>query len=245
MPRKKKRSVSSLNPSSKVKVGVSLTSASAKRLNDAAQQLGISRSEFVERMAQGEFTISHDGTPQTTVLETDQDSDNPTVEIDSTENQETATSSTSPESVNTVDQTEEQLKLYTEKIQTLETQLKQSIPEEKYNDLQQELQQHQQTIENLQQQVQQVSSLETQLKQSIPEEKYNNLQQELQQYKSTTESLRQQLHQRVSQEAYNQLQRQTEQQNQTIEQLQNQVIKLNALASIGQAQTRKWQNRSF
>ncbi|MEG3882143.1 ribbon-helix-helix protein, CopG family, partial [Microcoleus sp. herbarium7] len=57
---KKSRNVVSSNPESKVKVGLSLTPSSADRLNSIARKLGISRSELLERLAQGALEISKD-----------------------------------------------------------------------------------------------------------------------------------------------------------------------------------------
>ncbi len=57
---KKNRNVVSSNSESKVKVGLSLTSSSADRLNAIARKLGISRSELLERLAKGTLDISSD-----------------------------------------------------------------------------------------------------------------------------------------------------------------------------------------
>src|SRR4028118_1062193 len=57
---KKNRNVVSSNSDSKVKVGLSLTSSSADRLNAIARKLGISRSELLERLAKGTLDISSD-----------------------------------------------------------------------------------------------------------------------------------------------------------------------------------------
>ena len=57
---KKSRNVVSSNSETKVKVGLSLTSSSADRLNSIARKLGISRSELLERLAQGALDISSD-----------------------------------------------------------------------------------------------------------------------------------------------------------------------------------------
>ncbi|MEG4925002.1 ribbon-helix-helix protein, CopG family, partial [Microcoleus sp. F10-D1] len=59
---KKNRNVVSSNSESKVKVGLSLTPSSADRLNTIARKLGISRSELLERLAQGALDISKDKT---------------------------------------------------------------------------------------------------------------------------------------------------------------------------------------
>ena len=57
---KKSRNPVSSNLESKVKVGLSLTPSSADRLNSIARKLGISRSELLERLAQGALDISSD-----------------------------------------------------------------------------------------------------------------------------------------------------------------------------------------
>ncbi|MEG3844779.1 ribbon-helix-helix protein, CopG family, partial [Microcoleus sp. herbarium14] len=57
---KKSRNPVSSNLESKVKVGLSLTPSSADRLNSIARKLGISRSELLERLAQGALEISKD-----------------------------------------------------------------------------------------------------------------------------------------------------------------------------------------
>ncbi|MEG4575117.1 ribbon-helix-helix protein, CopG family, partial [Microcoleus sp. N3A4] len=62
---KKNRNVVSSNSESKVKVGLSLTPSSADRLNTIARKLGISRSELLERLAQGALDISKDKTEVT------------------------------------------------------------------------------------------------------------------------------------------------------------------------------------
>ncbi|MBD0314334.1 MAG: ribbon-helix-helix protein, CopG family, partial [Microcoleus sp. T3-bin5] len=62
---KKNRNVVSSNSESKVKVGLSLTSYSAARLNAIARKLGISRSELLERLAKGALDISRDKTEVT------------------------------------------------------------------------------------------------------------------------------------------------------------------------------------
>ena len=62
---KKNRNVVSSNSESKVKVGLSLTSYSAARLNAIARKLGISRSELLERLAKGALDISSDKTEVT------------------------------------------------------------------------------------------------------------------------------------------------------------------------------------
>ncbi|MEG3956983.1 ribbon-helix-helix protein, CopG family, partial [Microcoleus sp. herbarium2] len=62
---KKNRNVVSSNSDTKVKVGLSLTSSSADRLNVIARKLGISRSELLERLAKGALDISKDKTEVT------------------------------------------------------------------------------------------------------------------------------------------------------------------------------------
>ncbi|NES71530.1 MAG: ribbon-helix-helix protein, CopG family, partial [Okeania sp. SIO2D1] len=53
----RKRSGATSYSESKVKVGVSLTPTSAERLKEVATELGLSRSELIERIARGDLAI--------------------------------------------------------------------------------------------------------------------------------------------------------------------------------------------
>ncbi len=221
MSKKKKRGVPTLYSESKVKVGVSLTPTGAKRLGDIAKELGLSRSEFVERIARGEFEVSGSGSETTVTLATgsETDSKNPTTNLpqkpveNHTEIQETQSSdnqaaadltqlqeryqtlqSQSQQQAETIDNLNQQL----EKVSQLESQLAESVPTSDYNSLQKQLEEQTETVATLNQQLEKVSQLESQLAESVPTSDYNSLQKQLEEQTETVATLNQQL-EKVSQ----------------------------------------------
>ena len=240
MSRKKKRGVPTLYSESKVKVGVSLTPTGAKRLGDIAKQLGLSRSEFVERIARGQFDVSESGSETTITLATkadakvinsvtnsEQESVDPQVESEASQpspNQDNndlvklqeryqTLQHQSEEQANTINHLEQQLT----KLSQLETQLAETVPTQDYQQLQQQLEQQLETVQNLEQQ------LETQLAETVPTKDYQQLQQQLETQLETVQQLELQLAETVPTQDYQQLQQQLEQQ---LKQQQSKVLEL-------------------
>jgi DNA repair exonuclease SbcCD ATPase subunit len=239
MSRKKKRGVPTLYSESKVKVGVSLTPTGAKRLGDIARELGLSRSEFVERIARGQFDVSGSGNETTITLETnteaktvnlavssDENSVAPQVESSvshPSENQDTTAfvqlqeryqtlQRQSDEQANTINNLEQQLA----KCSKLEAQLAKTVPTEDYQQLQKQLEQ----------QLAKCSKLEAQLAKTVPTEDYQQLQKQLEQQLETVQLLETQLAEMVSTEDYQQLQKQLEQQLETVQLLETQLAEM-------------------
>jgi len=244
MSRKKKRGVPTLYSESKVKVGVSLTPTGAKRLGDIAKQLGLSRSEFVERIARGQFDVSESGSETTITLATkadakvinsvtnsEQESVDPQVESEASQpspNQDNndlvklqeryqTLQHQSEEQANTINHLEQQLT----KLSQLETQLAETVPTQDYQQLQQQLETQLETVQNLEQQ------LETQLAETVPTQDYQQLQQQLEQQLETVQNLEQQLETQLAETVptkdYQQLQQQLETQLETVQQLELQL----------------------
>ena len=186
MSRKKKRGVPTLYSESKVKVGVSLTPTGAKRLGDIARELGLSRSEFVERIARGQFDVSGSGNETTITLETNTEAKTVNLAVSSDEN------SVAPQVESSVSHPSENQDT------TAFVQL-----QERYQTLQRQSDEQANTINNLEQQLAKCSKLEAQLAKTVPTEDYQQLQKQLeqllQQQEVTVSELRHQLeHQNVS-----------------------------------------------
>ncbi|MGB3192732.1 MAG: CopG family transcriptional regulator, partial [Limnoraphis sp.] len=215
MSRKKKRGVPTLYSESKVKVGVSLTPTGAKRLGDIARQLGLSRSEFVERIARGQFDVSESGNETTITLATkadakiinsvtssEQNSVDPQVEsvaIQPSQHQDTdhlvqlqeryqTLQHQSEEQANTIQNLEQQLA----KLSQLETQLAETVPTKDYQQLEKQLEQQLKTVQNLEKQLEQqlenVQLLELQLAETVPTKDYQQLQKQLEQQLKTVQN---------------------------------------------------------
>ncbi|MEL7038883.1 MAG: CopG family transcriptional regulator, partial [Cyanobacteria bacterium J06592_8] len=175
MSRKKKRGVPTLYSESKVKVGVSLTPTGAKRLGDIAKQLGLSRSEFVERIARGQFDVSGSGSETTITLATKAEA--------KTVN---SVASLEPKSVDLQVQSEASQPSPSQNSDLVELQ-------ERYQTLQEQSQEQASTIQNLEEQLTKLSQLEQQLAQTVPTEEHQQLQQQLEQQLQTVQQLEQQI----------------------------------------------------
>jgi DNA repair exonuclease SbcCD ATPase subunit len=173
---KKNRNVVSSNSDSKVKVGLSLTSSSAARLNRIAQKLGISRSELLERLAKGALDISSDKTEVTVTWKKGEETEVEAADLQG----ETAEESEIKDA-----RTAETL-LDSVKVQP-------NLRQESYEALQQQLAERESSIESLQQQVAEKQNLESQLQETVPKSSYESLQQQLAERESSIESLQQQV----------------------------------------------------
>ena len=69
----KKRGSATSYTETKVKVGVSLTPTSAEKLKEVAKELGLSRSELVERIARGDLAVLREAAKITTNLKNQSD----------------------------------------------------------------------------------------------------------------------------------------------------------------------------
>ncbi|MEG4532061.1 ribbon-helix-helix protein, CopG family, partial [Microcoleus sp. D2_18a_D3] len=158
---KKNRNVVSSNSDSKVKIGLSLTSSSADRLNTIARKLGISRSELLERLAQGNLDISSDKTEVSVTWKKGQE--------------------TQVEAAHLQGETAEESEI--NDARTAETQLDsvnvQPNPlQESYETLQKQLAERESSIASLQQQLAtEKQNLESQLAETVAKSSYESLQQ--------------------------------------------------------------------
>ncbi|MEG3859941.1 ribbon-helix-helix protein, CopG family, partial [Microcoleus sp. herbarium12] len=173
---KKNRNVVSSNPDSKVKVGLSLTPSSADRLNAIARKLGISRSELLERLAQGALDISKDKAQVTVTWKKGEEA---TAEIADLPG-ETAEKSEIEDAI------------------TAETLLGsvtvQSNPlQPSYETLQQQLSERESSIAQLQQQLADKQNLESQLPETVSKSSYETLQQQFAEKEHREQELQQQL----------------------------------------------------
>ncbi|MGC9524022.1 MAG: CopG family transcriptional regulator [Limnospira sp.] len=208
MSRKKKRGVSTLYSESKVKVGVSLTPTGARLLSTTAKELGLSRSEFVERIARGDFRISGDGQATTITLATNA----PAAPAESDESQSAPPVSEMSEV----------------RSATAEGELQQG-----YEALEQRAKQQADTIRDLEQQLAQLAELETRLKNSVDADTHRQLQDELKQQKKRVSDLQNQLEiqlkNSVDADGYRQLQEQLKQQQSTVADLQKELKRIKEL----------------
>src|SRR4028118_2075964 len=174
---KKNRNVVSSNSDSKVKVGLSLTSSSAARLNRIAQKLGISRSELLERLAKGALDISKDKTEVTVTWKKGEETqvEAPDLQGETAEESEindAVTAETLSDSVS----------------------VKPNPLQESYESLQQQLSERESSIESLQQQLAtEKQNLQSQLQETVAKSSYETLQQQLSERESSIESLQQQV----------------------------------------------------
>src|SRR4028119_72718 len=173
---KKNRNVVSSNSDSKVKVGLSLTSSSADRLNRIARKLGISRSELLERLAKGALDISSDKTEVTVTWKKGEET-----EVEAADLQEETAEESEINHARTAETLLDSVKVKPNPLQ------------ESYEALQQQLAERESSIESLQQQLAEKQNLQSQLQETVPKSSYESLQQELAERESSIESLQQQL----------------------------------------------------
>ncbi|MEG5181801.1 ribbon-helix-helix protein, CopG family, partial [Microcoleus sp. A2-D5] len=174
---KKSRNPVSSNPESKVKVGLSLTPSSADRLNSIARKLGISRSELLERLAQGALNISTDKSEVSVTWKKGEETAVETAELQG----ETAEKSDINDAI-----TAETL---------LDSVSVQSNPlQASYESLQQELSERESSIASLQQQLAtEQQNVASQSQSTVSKSSYETLQQQLSERESSIASLQQQL----------------------------------------------------
>ncbi|MEG4808596.1 ribbon-helix-helix protein, CopG family, partial [Microcoleus sp. F8-D1] len=169
---KKNRNVVSSNSDSKVKVGLSLTSSSADRLNTIARKLGISRSELLERLAQGALDISKDKTEVTVTWKKGEETQVEAAHLqgetaEKTEVNDAVTAETLSDSVS----------------------VKPNPLQESYESLQQQLSERESSIASLQQQLAaEKQNLESQLQETVAKSSYESLQQQLSERESSIAS---------------------------------------------------------
>src|SRR4028119_2296286 len=174
---KKNRNVVSSNSESKVKVGLSLTSSSAARLNRIAQKLGISRSELLERLAKGALDISSDKTEVTVTWKKGEET-----EVEAADLQGETAEESEINDARTAETLLDSVKVKPNPLQ------------ESYEALQQQLSERESSIASLQQQLAtEKQNLESQLQETVPKSSYESLQQQLSERESSIESLQQQL----------------------------------------------------
>ena len=245
---KKSRNPVSSNPESKVKVGLSLTPSSADRLNSIARKLGISRSELLERLAQGALEISTD---KAEVSVTWKKGEETAIDIADLQGEtvaesdinEAVTAETPSEKVSAqpnplqagYESLQQQLteressiaqlqqQLATAK-QNLENQLAETVSKSSYESLQQQLTERESSIAQLQQQlVTEKQNLGSQLAETVSKSSYESLQQQL---ATEKQNLGSQLAETVSKSSYASLQHQLVEKSSAIASLQNQLTKL-------------------
>ena len=259
---KKSRNPVSSSLESKVKVGLSLTPSSADRLNSIARKLGISRSELLERLAQGALELSTDKAEvsitwkkgEETAIDPADVQGETAAESDITESVTTETPSENlsaqpnplqagyeslqqqlTERESSIAQLHQQLA--TEK-QNLENQLAETVSKSSYESLQQQLTAEKQNLEN-------------QLQQTVSKSSYEALQHQfadklsamgdLQNQLTKLQYLENQLSQSVAkQRNYDALQQQSQEQLRTIKALREQLGQMQAVAGIGEAYLNKW-----
>ena len=248
---KKSRNVVSSNSESKVKVGLSLTPSSADRLNSIARKLGISRSELLERLAQGALDISSDKSKVSVTWEKGEETEvepaqleGETVEEIEINDAVTAEIPSSKVSVqpNPLQTSYESLQhqlteressivqlqqqLATEQ-QNLASQLAETVTKSSYESLQNQLSERESSIAQLQQQLAtEQQNLASQLAETVTKSSYESLQQ---QFASEKQNLASQLAETVSKSSYQKLQHQLAEKESAIGDLQVQLTKLQYL----------------
>ncbi|RAQ39254.1 CopG family transcriptional regulator, partial [Arthrospira sp. O9.13F] len=207
--------------------GVSLTPTGAKLLSTTAKELGLSRSEFVERIARGDFKISMDEEGTTISLANtntqtevdDQSDDSPAItaelekrsaEYDQLQQEYETLQKQVIEQANTIAELEQKLGQLPE----LQAQLENSVPAKEYHHVQQELQQHKDSITDLKKQLKRIGELESKLANTVSLEDHEALKQQNQE---TLNQLQSQLGDSQK------LQQQLEQQKSTVADLQSQL----------------------
>ena len=248
---KKSRNVVSSNSETKVKVGLSLTPSSADRLNLIARKLGISRSELLERLAQGALDISSDKSKVSVTWEKGEETEvepaqleGETVEEIEINDAVTAEIPSSKVSVqpnplqasyeslqNQLTERESsiaqlQQQLATEQ-QNLASQLAETVTKSSYESLQNQLSERESSIVQLQQQLAtEQQNLASQLAETVTKSSYESLQQ---QFASEKQNLASQLAETVSKSSYQKLQHQLAEKESAIGDLQFQLTKLQYL----------------
>ena len=218
---KKSRNPVSSNPESKVKVGLSLTPSSADRLNSIARKLGISRSELLERLAQGALNVSTD---KAEVSVTWKKGEETAIDIADLQG-ETVAESDINEAV-TAETPSEKVSAQPNPLQA------------GYESLQQQLTERESSIAQLQQELATAKqNLASQLAETVSKSSYESLQQQLseressiaqlqQQLATAKQNLENQLAETVSKSSYASLQHQLVEKSSAIASLQNQLTKL-------------------
>ena len=248
---KKSRNVVSSNSETKVKVGLSLTPSSADRLNLIARKLGISRSELLERLAQGALDISSDKSKVSVTWEKGEETEvepaqleGETVEEIEINDAVTAEIPSSKVSVqpNPLQASYESLQhqlteresliaqlqqqLATEQ-QNLASQLAETVTKSSYESLQNQLSERESSIVQLQQQLAtEQQNLASQLAETVTKSSYESLQQQL---ATEQQNLAQQLAETVSKSSYESLQHQLASKSSAIGDFQVQLTKLQYL----------------
>ena len=231
---KKNRNVVSSNSESKVKVGLSLTSSSAARLNTIARKLGISRSELLERLAKGNLDISSDKTEVTVTWKKGEET-----EVEAADLQGETAEEGEINDARTAETLLDSVKVKPNPLQ------------ESYEALQQQLAERESSIESLQQQLAEKQNLESQLQEAVAKSSYESLQHELAEKSSAIgdlqvqlsklQYLENQLNQSAAiQQNYDALQQQYQEQLRTIKALREQLAQMQAVAGIGEAYLNKW-----
>src|SRR6478672_1553352 len=202
---KKNRNVVSSNSDSKVKIGLSLTSSSADRLNAISRKLGISRSELLERLAQGALDISKDKTEVTVTWKKGEETKVEAAHLqgetaEESEFNDAVTAETLSDSVS----------------------VKPNSLQESYETLQQQLSERESSIASLQQQLaSEKQNLESQSQETVAKSSYESLQQQLSERESSIASLQQQVSEREQRE--HEFQQQLAEKSSVLESLQQQV----------------------
>ena len=215
---KKSRNVVSSNSESKVKVGLSLTPSSADRLNSIARKLGISRSELLERLAQGALDISSDKSEVSVTWKKGEETEVEPAQLEG----ETAEESEINDAV-TAETLSSQVSVQPNPLQA------------SYESLQQQLSERESSIAQLQQQLAtEQQNLASQLAETVTKSSYESLQQQLTERESSIAQLQQQLAteqqnlasqlaETVTKSSYESLQQQLTERESSIAQLQQQL----------------------
>ena len=232
---KKSRNPVSSNSESKVKVGLSLTPSSADRLNSIARKLGISRSELLERLAQGALDISIDKSKVSVTWEKGQATEVAPADLEP----ETAEESEINDAV-TAETSSEKVSVQPNSLQA------------SYESLQHQLTERESSIAQLQQQLaSEKQNLEGKLAETVSKSSYESLQHQLANKSSAIGDLQiqltklQYLENQLSQSTakqrnYDALQQQSQEQLRTIKALREQLGQMQAVAGIGEAYLNKW-----
>ncbi|MGK7872832.1 MAG: ribbon-helix-helix protein, CopG family [Xenococcaceae cyanobacterium] len=230
MPRKRRRD-STKGSASKSKVGISLTPTALDTLSQMAQKTGLSRSQLIERIAEGSIAIASHSANTTITLETKQlAADQPPAEkgekfetkIDVvTGEQQTPAQLAAQISEAAVLETEESLKQQSEEQAKLISELENQLAEQasSYDSLQQQLSEKSHQISELENQLAEQASSYDSVQQQLSEKSHqiSELENQLAEQASSYDSVQQQLSEKSHQ--ISALQQQlTEQQNQTAEQ---------------------------
>ena len=248
---KKSRNVVSSNSETKVKVGLSLTSSSADRLNSIARKLGISRSELLERLAQGALDISSDKSEVSVTWKKGEETEVEPAQLEGETAEEseindavTAETPSSQVSVqpNPLQASYESLQhqlteressiaqlqqQFASEQQNLASQLAETVTKSSYESLQNQLSERESSIAQLQQQLAtEQQNLVSQLAETVTKSSHESLQH---QFASEQQNLASQLAETVSKSSYQKLQHQLAEKESAIGDLQVQLTKLQYL----------------